>query len=405
MRTLQISIITFILLFIGCQKPIPQKGIWSGSITIAENKKLPFQMSLDLNTDSSCGYFINGNEITQIPEIELQNDSLTFIFSEYRAAMRGIWDGKEWRGKFYRFRTDTTWNEFTASPMLRQKVKDTTDIRGVSLAGKFHTYIKTPKGIDSSNIANFWMKNDSIYGTLIAPDGDYGLLVGIQRGNKVTLARFTGWQAYLMELELNGESWNGRLISRIGNPMEFILTPQRKIYTRLNPERITTMIAPKAQFTFFGTTSTGEIISSADEKFKNKVLLIDIMGTWCHNCIDAAPLLQQLYLEYQKEGLEVIGLSFEISDNIEIAKKNLSLFQKRYGITYNVLFCGNTKEENVRQKLHAQLKNFYGYPTTLFVDRKGIVKEIHVGFKGPGSGEIYQEQIQQYYEIIRKLLK
>jgi thiol-disulfide isomerase/thioredoxin len=162
---------------------------------------------------------------------------------------------------------------------------------------------------------------------------------------------------------------------------------------------------PKAAFTFTGTSSTGSVISSDDIRFKNKAMIIDIMGTWCHNCMDAAPLLQQIYSEYGKEGLEVIGLAFELNDNPDVAKKNLDLFQKRYGITYTVLFCGSTKEVNVGMKLRTQLNDFSAYPTTLFIDKKGSVKEIHLGFHGPGTGEEYQKQIQHYYELVKMIVK
>jgi hypothetical protein len=121
--------------------------------------------------------------------------------------------------------------------------------------------------------------------------------------------------------------------------------------------------------------------------------------------MDEAPLLQQLYSDFGKEGLEVIGLAFEIGDNPAAAKKNLDLFQKRYGITYTVLFCGSTKDSNVDTKLRSQLNNFYAYPTSLFIDRKGIVKEIHVGFHGPGTGEEYQKQIQQYYATVKRFVR
>ena len=97
--------------------------------------------------------------------------------------------------------------------------------------------------------------------------------------------------------------------------------------------------------------------------------------------MDAAPLLQQIYTEFGKDGLEVVGLAFEISDNPEVAKKNLTLFQKRYGITYPMLFCGSTNDANVELKLQSQLNNFYAYPTTIFMDKKGVVKKIHVGFQ------------------------
>jgi thiol-disulfide isomerase/thioredoxin len=276
---------------------------------------------------------------------------------------------------------------------------------GLPLVGKYHAYISSTKGIDSTTTANFWMKNDSIFGTLIAPDGDYGLFAGIRTGSKATLSRFTGWQAFIMELEGHGTHWNGNLYARSGKPMEFILVPQPMFASEQTPSNITTLKNLKKPIAFFGITSTGRMVSSEDKSFRNKALLIDIMGTWCHNCMDAAPLLQQIYSEFGKDGLEVIGLAFEISDNPELAKKNLALFQKRFGITYPVLFCGSTNDANVELKLRSQLNDFYAYPTTIFVDRKGIVKKIHVGFNGPGTGEEYQRQIQQYYETVKQLVK
>jgi hypothetical protein len=69
-----------------------------------------------------------------------------------------------------------------------------------------------------------------------------------------------------------------------------------------------------------------------------------------------------------------------------------------------MLFCGSTNDANVDLKLKSQLNDFYAYPTTIFIDKKGVVREIHVGFHGPGTGGEYQSQVQQYYEIVKKLL-
>jgi thiol-disulfide isomerase/thioredoxin len=398
--------IACVFTLLGCQKNIPQKGMWTGAITVGENKQIPFQLFLDLNSAAPAGYFLNGIEQTWIPEILFHGDSLSFIFSEYSAAMCGIWDGKEWRGKFFRYRTDTSWNEFVSTPKEIVEENNASSIStGLPLVGKFQVYISSPKGIDSTTTANFWMKNDSVFGTLIAPDGDYGLLAGTQVGSKATLTRFTGWQAFIMELERQGTNWNGSLYARSGKPMAFRIIPQSVLTPESKPDYITTMKNRKALFTFYGTTSTGKVVSSEDGTLRNKALLIDVMGTWCHNCMDAAPLLQKLYTEFGKDGLEVIGLAFEISNNPEVAKKNLTLFQKRYGITYPVLFCGSTNDANVELRLRSQLNDFYAYPTTIFVDKNSIVKKIHVGFNGPGTGEEYQRQVQQYYETVKQLVK
>jgi thiol-disulfide isomerase/thioredoxin len=151
-------------------------------------------------------------------------------------------------------------------------------------------------------------------------------------------------------------------------------------------------------------TDAGDTIRSDGEQFKGKALIVDIMGTWCHNCMDAAPLLQELYTEYRKEGLEIVALSFEISSDPSLAKKNISLFRRRYGITYPVLFCGSIQETNIAARLHSQLVNFSAYPTTIFIDKQGVVRIIHVGFHGQGTGTEYRHQTDEYHTLVKTIL-
>jgi thiol-disulfide isomerase/thioredoxin len=161
---------------------------------------------------------------------------------------------------------------------------------------------------------------------------------------------------------------------------------------------------PKAPFTFWGITPQGDTLRNTDARFTGKVLLVDIMGTWCHNCLDAAPVLEELYERYGDRGLEVVGLAFEISDDPMLARKNLSLYQKRHGISFPLLFCGSLDAANVQQRIRSQLEGFGAYPTTLFVGRDGRVRSIHMGFTGPGTGELYQSQITAYFREVERLI-
>ena len=52
------------------------------------------------------------------------------------------------------------------------------------------------------------------------------------------------------------------------------------------------------------------------------------MGTWCHNCLDEAPILERLQKQFGKDGLEIVGLSFEISADAALGKKNLQLYKE-----------------------------------------------------------------------------
>ncbi len=395
-----------VLLLNGCQQqPIPEQAVWDGIAEIADGKHLPFRMNLTLSGSAPSGYFLVGDEKTPIPEILRRGDSLTLAFSEYGAEMRGKWSDGQWSGNYLRFRSDTTSFAFSAKPVGPPlTTTPSSDQPAIPLVGTYRVFFQRESGTDSATTAHFWLKSDSVYGTFIAPDGDYGLLVGKQTGSKVELSRFTGWQVLMLELSQQLEQWSGKYYVRKETPRTFTLENRPSLPKEPLGEKRTAMKNPNAPFTFAGLQISGDTLTSHDVRFKGKALIVDIMGTWCHNCMDEAPLLQQLYSEFQKDGLEIVGLSFEIKEDFELAKKNLTLYRDRFGITFPLLYCGTTDDPNVDARLNSQLKDFFAYPTALFIDRNGRVQSIHVGFKGPGTGEEYQRQVQEFYEVVRKLV-
>jgi len=112
--------------------------------------------------------------------------------------------------------------------------------------------------------------------------------------------------------------------------------------------------------------------------------------------------MQSLYGQYRNSDLEVILLAFEITDDPERGRKNISLFSQRHGLEFPVLFSGSTKQAN--ELIGNQLENFGIYPTTLFIDRSGKVKAIESGFSGPATGKAYLDQQAKYTNLIRSIL-
>ena len=400
-------VLSIVLTLAGCQQaPPPQHALWKGTLEMPGQKQLPFVAFLDLTQPAPSGYFLNGSEQTPIPEVYYHGDSVTFVFSEYGAAMRGIWKSGRLTGEFLRFRKDTMMNKFEAVPVTTaDQISQSKASSEVPLVGKFQAYFRQPDRIDSSSQATFWVHGDSVYGTIVESSGDLGLMTGKQTGNSVILTRFTGWQGQMMELTRVQNSWSGTLFYRIPPPISFTLEPRTTLFDELPEAKRPSLKDPRKPFVFSGTTVMGDTVSNLSPQFKGKVLVLDIMGTWCHNCMDAAPLLQKLSSESGNQGLEIVGLSFELSDNPTTARRNLLLFEERYRITFPVLFCGSTSPANIEARVKSQVNNFPGYPTTLFVNRNGLVHAIHGGFNGPGTGEYFQAQMNQYYELVRILLK
>ena len=50
------------------------------------------------------------------------------------------------------------------------------------------------------------------------------------------------------------------------------------------------------------------------------------------------------------------------------------------------------------------LNHIMSYPTTIFIDRNGVIRKIRTGFYGPGTGEYYNRYIEQTDGLVEKLL-
>ncbi|MEX0601833.1 MAG: TlpA disulfide reductase family protein, partial [Bacteroidota bacterium] len=313
-----------------------------------------------------------------------------------------------WSGVFFRYRRDTMRLDFSAAPAIPPPPSPTDGSAtppNIRPSGAFKVFYQERDGIDSTTVATFRVSADSVFGTFIDPSGDHGLMAGIQSGSMVELHRFTAWQANLIEMEFREGTWQGRYYARDLSPRTFFLKPLPSLPQTPLDRRQTRMKDSRKPFMFEGITADGDTIRSTDERFRGRVVLVDIMGTWCHNCLDAAPLLQQLYEDFQKQGLEIIGLSFEITNDPAVGRLNLDIYRRRHGITFPLLYAGSLAPENVNTRLRSHLDDFFAYPTTLFIGRSGRVEKIHWGFKGPGTGEEYQQEIDAFYNGVRSMLR
>ena len=144
-------------------------------------------------------------------------------------------------------------------------------------------------------------------------------------------------------------------------------------------------------------------ISLDDAQFKGKVVLLQIMGSWCPNCLDESKLMTSIYQQYHSKGLEIIGLCFEKSEDINIIKKNIINFKNQLNITYPLVIAGNTQKGSVNIAL-PMLANFVAFPTLIVIDKNGKVRNIHTGYSGPATGIYYTEFKNQFIATLENYL-
>jgi thiol-disulfide isomerase/thioredoxin len=145
----------------------------------------------------------------------------------------------------------------------------------------------------------------------------------------------------------------------------------------------------------------GKTVSNADAKFRGKVVLVNITGSWCPNCHDEAPFLAELYKKYRDQGLEIVALSFEEADQLKDLAR-LRAFIKRYGIEYTVLVGGEPSEATAKL---TQAVNWNSWPTTFFIGRDGLVRGVHAGFPSSASGDLYRQAKDEFTAEVQHLLR
>lgn len=238
--------------------------------------------------------------------------------------------------------------------------------------------------------------------TILRVDGDTGTISGMFHDGKFVLSHFDGARAHLLQIT---PAADGTLdILQDANTR---LTAYRPAAARAkglpeptDPDLHTTMKDPKEPFRFSFPDLNGHLVSNTDPRFRGKVLVVEITGSWCPNCHDEAPFLAEMYRKYGPQGLEVVSLSFEEADQLKDPTR-LRAFAKRYGLNFPVLVCGDPDEANAKL---TQLVNWNTWPATLFLDRKGLVRGIHSGFPSAGSGDLFQAAKDEFNVEVGRLL-
>jgi thiol-disulfide isomerase/thioredoxin len=254
----------------------------------------------------------------------------------------------------------------------------------------------------------------AVTGTIIPVSGDYGLLAGslwkeTDGTARFLMSRFDGIHVTRFWGELLGDgTLKGELAS--GQSYQVTLTGVRRDVAEKrgdlpgDPFTLTTVKDPSEPFRFGGTDPVSDKpVASTDPRFTGKVVLVDIFGTWCPNCHDEAPLLQTLYKKYRKDGLEIVALAYEYTDDVARNKRQIDVFRRKYGIQFPILLVGTTAEGQIAKTL-PQLQNFGAYPTTIFLGRDGRVRKIHAGFSGPATGHHFEEAKAEIEGLVRELL-
>lgn len=393
-----------IALFSTCStKPVEVKpGIWRGVIEL-QGQQLPFNFEVLKDTSGYKANLINASEKILLDEISFIGDSIDMVLHIFDAGLRAKVSENSLVGFYYKnydksfkFPFHATFGEdFTFEKVNDQSTSD--------FSGKYAVQFVTDKKDTIISVGVFTQKGNYAEGTFLTPTGDYRYLEGNVMNNKLHLSTFDGNHAFLFIAEkkedgtLAGDYWSGK------SSHETWTAVKNENAVMPNAEALTFLKEGFDKIEFSFPDLNKNLISSADEKFKNKVLILQIFGTWCPNCMDETKFLTQWYKDNKDRGVEILGLAYERKDDFEYASTRVQKMKEKLGVEYDFVIAGTNDKAKASETL-PMLNKVIAFPTTIFIGKDGKVNHIRTGFEGPGTGVYYEQFKERFNQVVNELL-
>jgi peroxiredoxin len=380
-------------------------GEWRGEFTVEGNKKIPFNFNVEGEAPALKVFLLNGDERAELDAIYTKSDSLVIPVNIYDALLIARVDGDSLHGYFRKNQSGKQGLPFAAARNQNFRFNVVDNGVASSVEGKWSVNLISEKEGKTSaryTVGLLEQKGNKVTGTILTTTGDYRYLEGVIDGTQLRLSAFSGSSPTLIEAELTDSlHLTGEFISPTGRT---VLQAVKSDTAALPDPYTLTFLKPgfdRLSFSF--PNLNGETVTLKDEKYKGKVVVLTVLGSWCPNCIDEAAFLAPWYKDNRDRGIEIVGLSFERKDDFEFAKSRLTTLINKFDIQYDILFAGVSDKKVVAEKL-PELNTFLSFPTTLFIDKLGKVRKVHTGYSGPATGKYYQEYIREFNDEVNALV-
>ncbi len=411
MRSVSITLAGLSAVVIGLGLPVlaetnkakSLEGRWDATVII-NNTVIPFRLDLSGSGSKFTGSLFNGDIPVTPTSSRIENGAIVLNFEHYLTKITATLKDGELDGEVEgRFGDRDRYLSSSPFHATRHVAATVTSAKVPSIAGLWEIPYDSPKGEKAWRLI-VRQTGAEVSAAILRIDGDTGALTGTFNDGKFVLSHFDGSRPFLIEVT---PSPDGTLELALSGSRANTFVAYRPEVARAKglpePDNFNTHTSvrdPNEPFNFSFPDVDGKVLSNNDPKFKGKVVLAIVTGTWCPNCHDEAQYLVQLYKKYRDQGLEIVALDFEEPEQQDQLSR-VRAFVKKYGVEYTYLIAGAPVEmwEKVPQAV-----NLNTWPATFFVGRDGRVKSIHAGFAAPASGEFNQQLKAEFTSTIERLL-
>jgi len=386
-------------------------GLWHLEFQLNETTILPVSFLLEKKQTNICLYIQNADESIELKEIIYKNDSLIITFPTFDSQLKAkIFAKDKIIGSWFNYTKGPNYSiPFTATS--GQNTRFSASPSALSIFGKWEVtfdYDQVPeKAIGLFNplhpacceSAN--CKKNEIKGTFLTETGDYRYLEGNTSNDSLYLSTFDGSHAFLFRSKLvNDTLWGDFLSGTHYSAKWYAVRNENAKLT--DPDSLTYLVNNKTiELSLPDLNNT--IYTYPNIKTKVKVTLIQIMGTWCPNCLDESRYLKEQKDKYN-DNLEILAVTFETQETLEEKIEKVTRYKENLALNYTFLIGGKACKDCAGE-LFPMLNKISSFPTLIFIDKKGNIRRIHTGFNGPGTGIYYDKFVEKTNLFIEQLIR
>ncbi|MBE7177096.1 MAG: TlpA family protein disulfide reductase [Mucilaginibacter polytrichastri] len=399
------------LFFAACTDP-RENGLklttWRATLKTESGKEIPFNFVVNESPDKKKVIdILNGSEHFRVDKIDEDPDSVRITMPLFDSEIRAAFADDKLKGNWIRHLADKdVMIPFEAEPDAKWRFFTDESPSDLDISGRWATTFG--EGSDTSSaIGEFKQNGPMVTGTFLTNTGDYRFLQGTIKDSTLYLSCFDGGHAFLFTGKIDPIKKTisaGEFYSGLSGQEKWtaVFSPQAKLPDAYG---LTHLKPGEKSIAFSFPDLNGKKVSLTDPAYKGKVVIVQMLGSWCPNCMDeTAYLADDFYKRYQPKGVEIVGLAYERTPDFDRSKKNVSSLIERFKVPYTVLLTGYTPAKGEPAKSLPALESLNAFPTTFIIDKKGEVRKIHQGFSGPGTGEHYTEFKQEFEHLIDQLL-
>ena len=381
-----------------------QQGVWRAQLQRKDSNAIVFNFEWKNENGKPVWYIKNGTERLKVSNIVSTGDSFfvqmpvfesQFRFAINKGNINGVW--------IKRGAVKTQLLPFTATQTAQRFIASAKAAQNIS--GRWAVNFNS-NNTGATSVGEFVQKGNALTGTFLNADGDYRFLEGVVTNDTLLLSGFDGGHCFLFKATIQNDSTitNGQFYS--GATSKESWSAVKNNLAKVPEETVAMFVKPgqeKLNFSF--KDLQGKQVSINDARFKNKVVIIQLMGSWCPNCMDETAFLSSYYDHNKQRGVEIIALAYEYTTDWERSKKSLEKFQHNFNVRYPILNTEVSVTDSLRtQKTLPQLTDIKSFPSSIIIDKKGKIKKLDTNFNGPATGVHYAIYKKEFEELVDQLL-